>query len=274
MDRAGWAFGPITIAAAGTLGGAFVLAIVWFLRRTPCPSLWARTPALMLMVLTGYTWPFVVQPFLIANVGHGYIGAFICLVPLLTIVFSIPMLNIVPSGMQVGGVLVGLAFLSMYLWDGLEREVTFGLLILAASVPTCYAISNCTLKRWLSDVPSVPLACIGLAISGLLLLPAAFIFESVENSADLRVAITGLVLLALLSRGIVVGFFYTLIRSHGPLFASMVSYTIPIVALGWSWLDHERITIKQLVAVAGASAMVAIVQWDIERRVDKTRVES
>ena len=271
MDRAGWAFGPITIGAIGTLGGALILGVTWFFRRTPCPSLWLRTPALLVMVIAGYSWPFAIQPYLVAHVGHGYIAAFVCIVPMLTILISIPMLGEIPSFTQVAGVLVGFGFLSIYLRDGIERDVTITMLVLAASVSTCYAISNCTLKRWFSDVPSVPLACIGLTTSGLMLLPAALLFESVEDTPNLRVAILGLAMLALLSRGISVGVFYTLIRKRGPLFASMVTYIIPIIALAWSWLDHERITIKQLIAVAGALAMVAVVQWDIERRVGKTR---
>lgn len=269
MDRAGWAFGPITIGAIGTLGGAVILGTTWFFRRTPCPSLWLRTPALLVMVIAGYSWPFAIQPYLIEHVGHGYIAAFVCIVPILTILISIPMLGEIPSPTQVAGVLVGFVFLSIYLRDGIERDVTVTMLVLAASVPTGYAISNCTLKRWFSDVPSVPLACVGLTISGLMLLPAALVFESIEDTPNLREAIFGLSMLALLSRGISVGFFYTLIRKRGPLFASMVTYMIPIIALGWSWLDHERITIKQLLAVAGALAMVAVVQWDIERRVGK-----
>ena len=149
MDRAAWAFGPITIGACGTLGGAVALGMVWCVRRTPCPSMWPRTPALFVIVLAGYTWPFAIQPYLIAHAGHGYIGAFVCLVPLLTILFGIPMLGEVPSRTQTAAVLVGLAFLWLYLRDGLERDVTAGMLIVAASVPAGYAISNCTVKRWL-----------------------------------------------------------------------------------------------------------------------------
>ena len=76
---------------------------------------------------------------------------------------------------------------------------------------------------------------------------------------------TCLSLLALFSRGLGTALFYTMIRRRGPLFAGMVSYLIPMIVLAWSWLDHEQITLKQVIAVVGALATVAVVQKDLER---------
>jgi drug/metabolite transporter (DMT)-like permease len=265
MDRASLAFGPITIAALGTLGGGLIIGLVWLIRRTHCPSLWRRVPALLLMVVSGYIWPFVIQPYLISRAGHGYIASFVCLVPLITIILSVPFLRQQPTRVQLLGVLLGLAFLLGYMWDGLNRNVPLAYLLLAITVPTGYAISNCSLKRWLSDVPAVPLACIGMFISGIVLWPFAMTMESVNHDTDFATALGAMSLLALLSRGAGVVLFYTLIRRRGPLFASMVTYMIPVVALTWSWLDDELITGGQLAAVICVLAMVSIVQRDIER---------
>ncbi len=48
---------------------------------------------------------------------------------------------------------------------------------------------------------------------------------------------------------------------RAPLFAGMVTYVVPMIALLWGQFDGERLTGGQLAAIAGALAMVAVVQW-------------
>jgi drug/metabolite transporter (DMT)-like permease len=44
--------------------------------------------------------------------------------------------------------------------------------------------------------------------------------------------------------------FYVLIRRAGGLFASMVTYVIPIVAIFWGVLAHEQVTLLQVLCLA------------------------
>lgn len=270
MDRASLAFGPFTIGAAGTIGGAALLRIVWTWQHLACPVRRRDVPMLLLIVLVGYAHPFAVQPYLISKIGHGYIGTIVCLVPLFTIVISIPLLRQYPSRVQLVGVLLGLGFMVIYFSDGLDRHVPVGLLLLAASVPTGYAFANCLVKRYMGHLPATPLACIGLSLAGVILLPAALALERPKPTPSFHIAVGALVFLALLSRGTATAFFYALIHKRGPLFAGMVSYIIPLVVLTWSWLDSEHISVKQIVSAAGALLTVGIVQLDIERRAAAT----
>jgi len=48
--------------------------------------------------------------------------------------------------------------------------------------------------------------------------------------------------------------FYTLMKKAGPVFASMVTYGIPLVALGWGFVAGETITGLQ---VAGMAVILA-----------------
>jgi len=52
-----------------------------------------------------------------------------------------------------------------------------------------------------------------------------------------------------------------LIVTKGPLFAGMVTYVVPTLALVWGALDGEVITSRQLLAMAGVLSMVALVQF-------------
>ncbi len=52
-----------------------------------------------------------------------------------------------------------------------------------------------------------------------------------------------------------------LIKTQGPLFAGMVTYVVPVLALFWGQYDSERLTPLQLAAITGVLIMVALVQW-------------
>ena len=69
----------------------------------------------------------------------------------------------------------------------------------------------------------------------------------------------------MLGTGLAISMFYRLIRDHGPLFAGMVTYLVPVGAVMWGWADAERVTATQLVALAGVFISVAVVQYGAAR---------
>ena len=48
---------------------------------------------------------------------------------------------------------------------------------------------------------------------------------------------------------------------RGPLWAGMVGYIIPIVALMWGWIDGEPVRGEQLLALLGIFIALALVQY-------------
>src|SRR6185503_12633053 len=77
---------------------------------------------------------------------------------------------------------------------------------------------------------------------------------------DLAMAIGALAVLGIVGTGVAVLLFIHLVVKEGPLFAGMVTYVVPTLALVWGAVDGEAITARQLVAIGGVLAMVAIVQ--------------
>jgi drug/metabolite transporter (DMT)-like permease len=77
----------------------------------------------------------------------------------------------------------------------------------------------------------------------------------------LPLAVASLVILGVGSTGVAILAFVHLIQTQGPLFAGMVTYVVPLIALVWGQLDGERLTGRQLAAIGGVLAMVALVQW-------------
>jgi drug/metabolite transporter (DMT)-like permease len=266
MKKAGLAFGPLTIGASTTFGGASVLWIFWLVKQNPWQIRRQHLIPLAIVSLLGYIFPYAAQPFLVKLIGHGFIGMMIALVPIFTILVSIPLLGVYPSQKQFLGILIGMVCLSLMIIDGLDRNVSWFYLFMALSVPLCYAVSNTLVQRSLQDLPPVILVALFMTAGTIALTPLSLIFETITIDDNFVPAIVAIVLLSVFARGIAMLFFYKMIKVNGPLFAGMVTYVIPIEALMWSWLDNERITFMQVSAILIVLLVVGVVQRDIVHR--------
>ena len=75
-----------------------------------------------------------------------------------------------------------------------------------------------------------------------------------------------MIVFGLIGTGVSTFMFYRLLMDRGPLWASMTAYLVPVVGLAWGWVDHEIVTLTQVIAFAGILTMVALVQF--ERRME------
>ena len=263
---AGLAFGPLTIGASTTFGGALVLWISWLVKQNTWQIRRQHLIPLLIVSLLGYIIPYAAQPFLIKLIGHGFIGMMVALVPIFTILVSIPLLGVYPSRKQFLGILIGMVCLSLMVIDGLDRNVSWFFLFMALSVPLCYAIANTLVQRSFQDLPPIILVALLMTAGTIVLTPLALVFETITIDDNFVTAIVAIILLAIFARGIAMLFFYKMIKTNGPLFAGMVTYVIPIEALMWSWLDNERITLMQVSAILIVLLVVGVVQRDIVHR--------
>ncbi len=266
MKKASDVFSPVSIGGWRTLSGAAVLACIWFvlMRRRNWPLTRADLPGLSVVVLVGYVYPFIMQPYLIGKYqDSAFIGMLITLVPILTIITQWIMLNRRAGARQWVGVIGGLCCIAALSGVGPAQRMSRVDLLLAISVPVAYAISNTFIKRRFSDSPALPLACSALAGGAMIMLPWGLASESIDTSGQtaLGLAIVWLAVLGVVGTGICLMLFYGLIQRRGPLYAGMVTYVIPLGALAWGWLDDETISAGQLVALGGVLVMVALVQW-------------
>jgi drug/metabolite transporter (DMT)-like permease len=147
--------------------------------------------------------------------------------------------------------------------------MTPGLLALAMSTPLSYALGNTYIKWKLDHLPAAPLTAAFLAIGAASLVPLELSpglinrlqLTGPPTPTDWPLAIAALATLGVVGTGICVLIFVHLIKTQGPLFAGMVTYVIPVVALMWGQFDRERLTTTQVAAIVGVLAMVALVQW-------------
>lgn len=301
MKKGTVGFSPTAVGAWRVIGGAIILAIVWWrspgrLKKGAVPlgnidlpqdghtletdspishaagrgALRRRDLAVMaFVVLFGFAWPFSIQPHLVSRDGSAFIGMMVSFTPLLTIAVSIPLLGIYPSPRQLIGVLGALGFMGLLMWDGVNRQIPPGDLALAMTVPLCYACTNTLIRKSLGHVSSLELSCVALTVTGAILLPLSFAIPfdrgPVETN-DMAIAVASLVFLGVVGTGISTYLFNRMIYEKGPLFAGMVTNVVPIGAVAWGWADGEPVTLMQLAALAGLVSMVTIVQLGAVRR--------
>ncbi len=159
---------------------------------------------------------------------------------------------------QIYGLLIGIIGCLILVYAGASgnpsKNYWFALLVIIAS--WCYAANINMVKKYLFDVSPIGITVGNFAF---LLIPALLIlsftgydFHTIQNTAEgigmtdtihplIYVAILGIV-----GTGLANIYFYKLIQMASPIFASNVTYLIPVVATIWSIIFNEGVTLLQV----------------------------
>jgi drug/metabolite transporter (DMT)-like permease len=263
MKKSAVAFSPVSIGAWRVVGGAAILAVVWWWHGQRWTLSKRHAAPLVFVVVVGFAWPFCIQPWVIARHGSALMAMLVGFVPLATILISLVAMGVVPSRRQAIGVAGALVCLGLLLADGWRRAVPGADLALAVTVPLGYAAANIVIRRWLGDLSSLAVTLASLVLSSFMLLPLAAGATPPPDvgEREFKLAVLSLGVLSLVGTGLATYLFNKLIREHGPLFAGMTTNVVPLGAVLWGWLDAETVTPLQLVALAGVVSMVALVQY-------------
>jgi drug/metabolite transporter (DMT)-like permease len=152
---------------------------------------------------------------------------------------------------QIFGVIIGLFGSALLILNGAmnhpEQNYYYALLIIIASL--CYATNVNLIKKHLSGMAPLSITTGNFLV---LLLPAALIlyltdFLEVISVPPVQNSMLFIVILGVIGTGIANIIFFKLIQLSSPVFATSVTYLIPIVAFFWGLLDNEMLTPIQFV---------------------------
>jgi len=152
---------------------------------------------------------------------------------------------------QIFGVIIGLFGSALLILNGAmnhpEQNYYYALLILIASL--CYATNVNLIKKHLSGMAPLSITTGNFLV---LLPPAALIlyltdFLEVVSVPQVQNSMLFIVILGVIGTGIANIIFFKLIQLSSPVFATSVTYLIPIVAFFWGLLDNEMLTPIQFV---------------------------
>ncbi|MBF0432880.1 MAG: DMT family transporter [Fibrobacteria bacterium] len=267
IKKASVHFPPASLGAYRMLLGAVTLAIIW--KFSSIKSGWEKKyiPLLLLLSATAYVIPFLIQPFLISRYDSGFISLIVSLIPLITVIISIPMLKKLPNRFELMGVTGGFLCLLILFKDGLDRSISLKHLLLWLLVPLCYSIGNTLVKMKFQSVHPLAASCLALSMSGTALFPVSITRDVISTQGSFLQSLIALIFLGVICTGFATALFYILIYRAGPVSAGMVAYIIPFLALFWGWVDGESLSIYQFLALAGILVMV----WLTQKQPEKTK---
>ncbi len=162
------------------------------------------------------------------------------------------------SSQKIMGVLIG--FLGLVLLTTLpalmgEKNISFqnfGYTLLILLATFLYGINVNMVAHHLRGLNPIHVATVSLAAmtipTGIILWQQDF-FQLDFNAPAVRYAILASAGLGVVGSAIATALFYILVQRAGGLFASLVTYGIPFIALFWGFLDNEKISMLQIICL-------------------------
>lgn len=168
------------------------------------------------------------------------------LTPLNTLILGALIFGVSFQRRQVFGVFIGLLGSLLLVFNGAmnhpDQNYYYAILVIIASI--CYAVNVNLIKRFLSDLSPVSITTGNFLV---LLFPSLTIlyltgFTSVIHIEKVQEAVLFIMILGVVGTGIANILFFKLIQISSPVFATSVTYLIPVVAFFWGLLDNEMLT--------------------------------
>lgn len=173
------------------------------------------------------------------------------LTPLNTLILGAIVFGLDFKRTQIFGVVVGLVGTMLLIFNGAihnpNQNYWYTILVLIASI--CYAMNVNFIKKYLSDLKPLTITVGNFLV---MLFPALIIlsftdFFSVVEVEEVQHAMMYVAILGVIGTGIANVLFYKLIQISSPVFATSVTYLIPVVAFFWGLLDNEMLTPVQFI---------------------------
>jgi len=242
-------FSPLQLGSLRIIITAFVLFVLGFnsLKKIP-KNKWKW------ILATGYIgsfFPSFLFAFAQTEIDSGVTAILNSLTPLATLVIGLIFFKFLINTKQIAGIFIGLIGSLLLIYQGSsinpQQNFLFVVFILIASI--FYAISLNLLKAHLQDVSAT-----GIAVGNFLcILPPAFIIlfftdlkiVDFKVNQDVQNAIFYVVVLSVFGSAFAKILFNKLIQISSPIFASSITYTLPIVAIMWGLVDGETISLGQ-----------------------------
>jgi len=176
------------------------------------------------------------------------------IVPINTILFGFLAFNILSTKRQIIGVLIGFTGAILLISNGAainpNQNYWYALLVIIATI--MYAFNINIIKRHLQNISPLTIAVGNFTViiipAFLVLIYSGFFTQQVLQGPNFSISIFYVFLLSLFGTAIAKVLFNNLVQISTPVFASSVTYIMPIVAVFWGLLDNEVFSFWQGIA--------------------------
>tara|TARA_R110002124_G_scaffold120895_6_gene279073 strand:- start:129245 stop:130126 length:882 start_codon:yes stop_codon:yes gene_type:complete len=175
------------------------------------------------------------------------------LTPLSTIITGLVFMGLKSSRLQMLGVVIGFVGTLLLLFAGADinpnQNYWYSTLIIISTIG--YAFNVNIIKKYLSDVNALAITTgnfILIFLPALLILYFSGFFKTIWESQAMQTSFVYVAILSLFGTAIAKVIFNKLVQIASPVFASSVTYTMPLVAVMWGFIDGESFGILQIIA--------------------------
>lgn len=183
--------------------------------------------------------------------------------PLNTVLIGAVLFTIGVTKRQLTGVIIGFIGTLLLIYGGLHLDETgqagnslsgelnywySGLIILAT---IGYALNVNIIKKHLNDISALAVTTgnfIFVFLPSLVILFYSGFFENIMSSREMQIASGYILILAFVGTALAKVIFNRLVQIASPVFASSVTYTMPIIAVAWGLVDGESFGFLQIIA--------------------------
>ncbi|ACU57887.1 DMT family transporter [Chitinophaga pinensis] len=244
------ALSPYQVASLRLLsaGVALLPFFIKFIRQTPLNKI----PMIILSGILGNLLPAYLFCIAETRIDSALAGILNSLVPLMSLLAGFFLFRAPIVKQQLLGICVGLlGVVMLFAVKGVDAGYWYyGLWIVVATI--CYGLNIALVHHHLKGYSSLQLGSIALFFCAVFALPVLLFsgfFGILSGPAIPWSSLAASVTLGILGSGVASVLFYILINKAGAMFASMVTYALPVVAIGWGLLAGEQISWLQVLCL-------------------------
>lgn len=232
--------GAFRIGISGLILGYIGVPAV---RRMPLHTLkWAAIAGFF-----GSFFPMFLFPVAQTRISSALAGILDSLVPLFVLVLGYLFFGVRSHNRQWIGAIMGLIGALVLSWySGVETgESHWGYAFLIILATACYGLSALIIKEKLNHVPSLQLSSgifVIWMIPAFLILVFSGFFSVFPADAQTWQSLGSLSILTFAGTTAAIVLYYKLIQDTSPVFASSVTYLLPVIAVIWGLIDGEKLT--------------------------------
>lgn len=191
--------------------------------------------------------PMFLFPLAQEKVSSSMAGILDSLVPIFILLFGFLFFGIKSKWTQILGAIIGFAGAAVLMSDdgnGGKSDTFHSLLIVLATA--FYGINGLIVSKYLSGIQSFKLSSVVFTIwlgPSLLILGFTGFFNDFSGTPEKWKGLGYVAILGLIGTATAMILFYKLIQQTSAIFASVVTYLMPVVAVMWGIIDGEKLTI-------------------------------
>lgn len=205
--------------------------------------------------LLGTFFPSFLFAFTIQGIDSSISAILNSLTPFNTFIFGALVFGFTFKRKQFIGILIGLIGTLILILKGADlnpnQNYWYATLVIISSIG--YAFNVNIVKKYLYDLDALAITTgnfLLLIIPALLVLLFSGFFTTFEINPTTTNALGYITILSIVGTGIAKVMFNKMVHLSSPIFASSVTYLIPIVAVMWGIIDGEKLSVIQLLAGA------------------------